>query len=93
MAIKKPLFSLGSIVATPGALDLQLNFRPFLRKHVTGDWSEMSAEDQRENRQSVNRRLRIFSSYGYDPNDPSKKLWIITEADRSSTCVLLPSEY
>ena len=62
-----PLFRLGRVVATPGAIDalneaLQSPFE-FLERHQTGDWSEMVEEDQEENRSSVERGNRIFSSY------------------------------
>ena len=88
------LFDLGRIVATPGAntalreagedpLDL-------IRRHVTGDWSELDEHDQAGNRFSVGRDLRILSAYTLSTG---VKVWIITEADRSATTILLPSEY
>ena len=46
-----------------------------------------------ENALSLARGFRLLSAYRYNPTDPAAKVWIITEADRSSTCVLLPSEY
>ena len=88
--MQKPLFPLGQVVATPGALDLGVNFYPFLRRHQCGDWGELDAEDRAENDFSVENNLRLLSAY----RTPSgAKLWIITEADRSATTVLLPSEY
>ena len=90
----KSLFPLGQVVATSQAIDLleQVNeyFLDYLERHVTGDWSDMSEEDQKENRYSVDKYLRIFSSYTLDSGE---RIWIITEADRSSTTILLPSEY
>ena len=90
----KPLFPLGQVVATPQAIDLleQVDeyYLDYLERHVTGDWSEMSEEDQKENRYSVDKYLRIFSSYTLDSGE---RIWIITEADRSSTTILLPEEY
>ena len=62
----------------------------FLRKHVAGDWGEVEADDRRENETSVEGGFRILSAYK-TPKDVI--LWVITEADRSSTCVLLPDEY
>jgi len=87
-------FRLGQIVATPGALDalLMAGQTPavFLRRHVTGDWGELDEEDRRENELSVARGFRLLSSYILSSGT---KIWIITEADRSSTTLLLPSEY
>ena len=58
--------------------------------HVAGDWGELDEEDRRENELSVARGFRLLSSYTLSSGE---KLWIITEADRSSTTLLLPSEY
>ena len=94
MSQNKPLFSLGQVVATPGALDAleEAGQSPieFLRRHQTGDWSEMVEEDQEENRRSVEKGLRVFSSYKLKSG---KKLWVITEWNRSVTMLLLPEEY
>ena len=90
-----PLFSLGQPVATPGALallaDAGENPAEFLARHQGGDWGEVPPEDARENELSVLRGFRILSSY--QVGEGSKRVWIITEADRSSTCILLPEEY
>lgn len=88
--MQKPLFPLGQVVATPGALDLDVNFYPYLRRHQCGDWGELDAEDRAENDFSVRNNLRLLSAY-HTPD--GAKFWIITEADRSATTVLLPSEY
>lgn len=88
------LFELGAVVATPGALDAlrAANVSPaeLLARHVAGDWGDVSADDRRENDFSVNRPLRILSSYILPTGE---RIWVITEADRSSTTFLLPSEY
>ena len=90
-------FPLGRVVATPGALDaLAAAGRTpaeFLDRHAAGDWGDLGDADRRENALSLRQGFRLFSVYRYDPADPEAKVWIITEADRSSTCVLLPSEY
>ena len=87
-------FPLGRIVATPGALGAlkQTGETPglFLKRHVTGDWGEVDEEDCRENELSVVQRCRLLSAYTLSNGT---KLWIITEADRSATTLLLPSEY
>jgi len=91
----KPKFDLGHIVATPGALEAleESGQSPsvFLDRHVQGDWGEVCEEDRLLNDQSVIDGSRILSAYRTLKG--STKLWVITEADRSSTCVLLPSEY
>jgi hypothetical protein len=87
-------FSLGHIVATPGVLECfektGENPLEFLRRHVKGDWGDLCAEDKEENELSVDQHLRILSAYHLRDGT---KIWIITEADRSSTCVFLPREY
>ena len=87
-------FPLGQIVATPGALDALdaagNNPLAYIRRHVAGDWGDVELEDANENEYSVVRFLRILSSYHLDDGT---RLWIITEADRSATTLLLPEEY
>jgi uncharacterized phage-associated protein len=87
-------FSLGQVYATPGALEaLSKNGQneiEFLRRHQSGDWGCLSDEDKRENEFSVDKQLRIFSAYRLKD---STKIWIITEADKSATTILLPKEY
>src|SRR5450830_2157481 len=90
----KPMFALGQVVATPGALDalIKLDIEPLeiIHRHVTGDWGDLCAEDRHQNLFAIRSGLRIFSSYKLSA---STKIWIITEADRSSTTLLLPDEY
>jgi hypothetical protein len=90
----KAKFRLGMIVATSGALECfeRTGENPFdlLRRHVEGDWGDLCPEDKEENELSVDQELRILSAYHLTDGT---KIWIITEADRSSTCFLLPSEY
>jgi hypothetical protein len=62
----------------------------FLARHAEEDWGELDQEDVRENEYSVAHGLRLLSSY---TTAAGEKLWIITEADRSSTTLLLPDEY
>ena len=89
----RALFSLGQVVATPPAIAelkrKKLSVLPFLWRHQTGDWSSMEAEDAATNRRALKNGGRVFSSFESD----ELTLWVITEADRSSTCVLLPSCY
>ncbi len=87
-------FSLGQVVATPGALALLgssgTDALALLQRHVSGDWGELDSHDRRENERSLKNGWRLLSSY---PLPTGEKVWIITETDRSSTCLLLPSEY
>jgi hypothetical protein len=89
------LFPLGRLVATPGALALLTNAgenpASLLDRHQTGDWGEVPPEDARENELSVREGFRVVSSYPVGSD--GARVWIITEADRSSTCILLPEEY
>jgi hypothetical protein len=90
----KPLFALGEVVATPGAVmalgAADQSPLALLARHVTGDWGELDEHDQRENAFSVKHGLRILSAYTLETG---VKLWLITEADRSVTTFLLPEEY
>ena len=92
--MSKALFSLGQVVATPGALAAleEADQHPFvfLSRHVSGDWGNLVAEDKEENRRALEHGNRIFSSYLTAKNT---KIWVITEWDRSVTTLLLPSEY
>lgn len=90
--MNEPKFPLGRIVTTPaalGALDPQ-EMLAALTRHATGDWGDTCEEDAAENELSLKEGFRIFSIYR---NRHGVKFWIITEADRSSTCVLLPTDY
>ena len=95
-----PRFALGRVVATPGALKILeetgADALALLRRHARGDWGEVPPEDARENELSVREGFRVLSSYpvgGEAGEAEGSKVWIVTEADRSSTCLLLPSEY
>jgi len=87
-------FEPGRVVATPGALDALEEARTapseLLSRHLGGDWGEVPKEDARENERSLKHGFRVLSSY---PLRTGAKVWVITEADGSSTCLLLPSEY
>ena len=89
-----PLFALGQIVATPGALALlekaQKSPSEFLLRHLRGDWGDLCRDDKAENELSLKQGFRLLSSY---PVTDTDTIWIITEADRSVTTVLLPAEY
>ena len=90
----KARFLLGQLVATPGALqaleEAGQNALEFLSRHQHGDWGEVPEEDKRENEFSLLNNLRILSAYTLTTG---VKIWLITEADRSATTILLPEEY
>jgi|APEBP8051072210_1049370.scaffolds.fasta_scaffold00243_20 hypothetical protein len=89
----KPKFSLGHITATRGVFEhLErhgVNASEYLARHARGDWGDVPPEDAAENEFAVNRRLRLLSSYMI----AGERVWIITEADRSVSTLLFPSEY
>ena len=91
---RRPLFPLGQLVATPGALAAleKAGQSPatFLSQHVRGEWGDIPEEDRRENQYSLEHGFRLLSSYRTNANE---SIWVITEADRSATTLLLPSEY
>jgi hypothetical protein len=87
-------FALGVVVSTSGAINafLQTGEEPlsFVSRHAAGDWGELDEEDRDENERSIDQGFRIFSAYRLLDGP---KVYVITEADRSSTCILLPEEY
>jgi hypothetical protein len=87
-------FELGQVVITQGALAACLGEEvapsELLAQHVSGDWGDVSHEDAYENEYSLKHGLRVLSRY---PLPSGTRVWIITEADRSSTTILLPHEY
>ena len=98
----KPLFRLGQILATPGALATleRLGVDPLslvLGRHVLGDWGDLCDEDRELNTLSLTNGMRIFSSYKLTASSgddaTTETVWVISEADRASTTILLPSEY
>jgi hypothetical protein len=88
------LFPFGHVVATPSALEAlernSQNALQFLMRHQSGDWGDLDQSDKDENDRSLKHGDRILSAYHL--NDQTK-IWIISEADQSSTCVLLPEDY
>lgn len=87
-------FILGKTVATPRALNALADSgespAQFLNRHVSCDWGEVCNEDKQANEDALLHGERILSAYR---TAKSVKIWVITEADRSSTCMLLPEEY
>ena len=88
-------FPLGRVVTTPGELSLlaatSTDPAGLLERHQGGDWGDVPPEDAHENARSVRGGWRVLSSYPV--GEDGSKVWIITEADRSSICILLPEDY
>ena len=89
--MNKPLFEMGHVVATPGVLDLlsKRKILKLLKRHGRGDWGDLCEDDKEINDRALVEDARLLSSY----ITPKGKVWIITEANRAVTTVLLPSEY
>jgi hypothetical protein len=90
----RPLFALGAVVATPGAIEAlkeagQLP-QEFLHRHIRGDWGDLDPHDVQANERAILDGDRILSAYS---TKIGTRLWVITEHDRSYTTLLLPSEY
>lgn len=87
-------FPLGTVVLTPGAIDALTRSgetpTPLLKRHVIGDWGDICEEDKWANERALAEGERLMSAYRTRLGD---KLWVITEADRECTTLLLPDEY
>ncbi len=91
--VTKPLFALGKLLITPGALGLfstpPYEASQFIDRHLAGDWGDLEEVDIDANNYAYQNGLRLFSIYHLK----DKSIYVITEADRSVTTILLPSEY
>ncbi|MGE8658702.1 MAG: hypothetical protein ACN6O8_18325 [Achromobacter sp.] len=87
-------FCLGRIVATKGALAACQNHSvsplDLLRRHAAEDWGDLCIEDLQANSHAIRSGERLLSAYRISRQE---RIWIITEADRSATTLLLPEEY
>ncbi len=90
----KPLFELGQILSTPGAMQALINADQdpveLLHRHIIGDWGDLFEEDKEENNVAAENGFRVFSAYKLETGT---KVWVITEWDRGATTMLLPDEY
>ncbi len=88
------LFSPGLLIATSGALAAAEasgeSLLEYIQRHLEGDWGDVDSEDTYSNLYALEHDLRLLSSYKLKNG---QRIWIISEADRSSTCILLPEEY
>jgi hypothetical protein len=94
IAVRTPLFQLGRVVATPGAVEALAEAKTsawaLLSRHCSADFGEVDADDWQANLDAIKDGARILSAYTLKTGE---RLWVITEADRSSSCVLRPDEY
>lgn len=92
--VRLPCFPLGQVVITANALsalgqDMEVPMGQIIARHQAGDWGEMPDDDKLLNDEALHGGGRLMSAYTVG----AVKVWIITEADRSSTCILLPEDY
>jgi hypothetical protein len=89
-----PLFPLGMVVGTQGAVDALeaagQSPQEFLDRHARGDWGDVPEADKQENNFSLQHGFRILSAY---TTKAGERIWVLTEADRSATTLMLPEEY
>jgi hypothetical protein len=88
----RALFQMGRLFITPAAMEAVAEYEIIaaLRRHLRGDWGNVCPEDREENDRSLRKGFRLLSVY---QTAKGTTFWIITEADRSATTVLLPSDY
>jgi len=91
-------FTLGHVVATPGALQLldrhEVSVIDLLARHASGnDWGDLCPEDAHANEEALIRGGRLLSAYALKPDLADARIWVITEWDRSTTTILRPEEY
>jgi hypothetical protein len=92
VVVGSPLFDLGNIVSTPAALKAvpQEEMSEALRRHGLGDWGDLDDEDKIANKRAFDTGGRLLSAY---KTKSGTKFWIITEANRFATAILLPEDY
>jgi hypothetical protein len=91
-AAARPRFPLGQLVATPGAIDAvpPPELARAVARHQSGDWGDIDPDDRAENDHALDHGFRLLSAYR---TKGGTRFWVLTEADRSVTTVLLPGEY
>ena len=85
-----PRFSLGRIVATPAVIALGIDLSKYVFRHHCGDWGDLDRADKLANEDALLQGYRILSVYEIPEGE---RLYVVTEADRSSTCLMLAAEY
>lgn len=88
--LMQPRFALGKVLVTPGVIALDLELVRYLHRHHCGDWGdELCDEDKQSNEEALEHGFRLLSRY----STPGGSIYIITEANRQVTTILLPEEY
>lgn len=77
-------------MATPTVMALSIDLASYMHRHHCGDWGDLGDEDKQANEEALTNSDRILSCYQVGGG---RRIYIITEADRSSTCVMFPEEY
>ena len=94
IVVSSPLFELGAVTATPAGLAAVRrsgqSYWSFIARHLAGDWGNVDADDRAANNRAVEAGERLLSSY---TTTLGEELWVLSEADRSATTLLLPSDY
>lgn len=93
--LSRLLFPVGRVVATPCCIDALdrtgTNAMALVRRHQRGDFGELCEADIQANIEAIRTGARVLSCY--EVGDRSERIWVITESDRRTTTLLLPSEY
>jgi hypothetical protein len=89
------MLALGKTFCTPGALGAFMRAldevpSKYLARHASGDWGELTEHDRKANEYALAHGLRVLSAYLLSSGE---RIWVVTEADRSMTTILLPEEY
>lgn len=89
------LFEIGEVHVTPAAMKAMVEEGRspyhFLARHMRGDWGDMDDFDKQQNDNALKHGGRLFSAYNF--KNIEGQIWVITEADRSVTTLLLPEDY
>jgi hypothetical protein len=90
---KRPLFEPGKLLVSPGVIHSGVDYRRYMRRHLLGDWGDVSAYDKQENRRAVGTNAAVLSQYSVAlPGGDTTNLVIMTEAGRIHTVIFLLDE-
>ena len=89
---RKPLFDPGTLLVSPGVLDSAIEYRRYLRRHLLGDWGDVSEYDKQENRRALETNDAVLSQYPVALPGESALLCVMTEAQRIHTVVFFLDE-
>lgn len=90
---RKPLFEPGKLLVSPGVLDSAIEYRRYLRRHLLGDWGDVSEYDKQQNRRALETNDAVLSQYCITlSGGDTTNLVIMTEAGRTHTVIFLLDE-